>query len=96
MYNKDVLDRLIAEFGFEKAILYCKMEAKKNELMFLDSRERGDIGSSEWKYERDWWSEKEKELFKTKIKNDENDKPFRKLSKSSNSRKTVASCKNVG
>lgn len=62
MFNKDVLDALIREFGVEKAILYCKMEARKSELMLQDSRDRGQIGSSEWEYERDFWKDNEKEL----------------------------------
>jgi len=62
MFNKDVLDALIREFGIEKAMLYCKMESRKSELMLQDSRDRGQIGSSEWEYERDFWKENEKEL----------------------------------
>jgi len=71
MFNKDVLDALIREFGIQNAILYCKMEARKSELMLQDSVDRGEIGSSEWEYERDFWKENEKELSNNvKIKKD--------------------------
>lgn len=71
MYNKDVLNTLIREFGFEKAIIYCKMESRKSQLMLEDSRKRGEIGSSEWEHERDWWKENETQLLTINSKNDE-------------------------
>lgn len=71
MFNKDVLDALIREFGVQNTILYCKMEARKSELMLQDSIDRGQIGSSEWEYERDFWKDSEKELFNNvKMKKD--------------------------
>lgn len=71
MFNKDVLDELIREFGVKNAILYCKMEARKSELMLQDSRERGQIGSSEWEYERDFWKDNGVELSNNvKVKKD--------------------------
>jgi hypothetical protein len=91
MFNKDVLDALIREFGVKNAILYCKMESRKSELMLQDSRDRGEIGSSEWEYERDFWKDNETELSKnTKItKHDDFIRVTAKQPKDSHCNKTV-------
>jgi hypothetical protein len=39
MYNKDVVNTLIREFGIENTILYCKMESRKNDLIYEDEEE---------------------------------------------------------
>lgn len=96
MYNKEILDALIREFGVENAIIYCKMESRKSQLMLEDSRKRGEIGSSEWEYERDWWKENETELLTIKSKNHEFVRTSRKAPKVRSYNKTVVSRKNVG
>lgn len=95
MYNKDVVNALIREFGVEKTILYCKMESRKNDIMYNDALDRGMIGSCEIEYERDWWND-EGNLLQT-LNNNENAniKPVRKFSKSRNSDKAVVSFKNA-
>lgn len=95
MYNKEVLNTLIREFGFEKAIIYCRMESRKSQLMLEDSRRHGEIGSSEWEHERDWWKENENELLTIKSKEDEFVRTPRKESKVRSYNKAVVSGKNV-
>lgn len=91
MYNKDVVNALIREFGIENAILYCKMESRKNDLLYQDALDRGVIGSSEIKYERDWWNDEENLLQTLNNNKNENVRTVRKFSKSNVSRKTVVS-----
>jgi hypothetical protein len=81
MYNKEILDTLIREFGVENTIMYCKMESRKSQLMLDDSKRRGEIGSSEWEYEMNWWKENETELLTIKSKSDEFVRTSRKASK---------------
>lgn len=95
MYNKEILDTLVKEFGVEKTIIYCKMESRKSQLMFEDSKRRGEIGSSEWEYERDWWKENETELLTINLKSDEFVRTSRKKPKISFSGKAVVPVKNV-
>lgn len=95
MYNKDVLNTLIREFGFEKAIIYCRMESRKSQLMFEDSVRHGEIGSSEWEHERDWWKENENQLLTIKLKDDEFVRTSKKQPKVRSYNKTVVSSKNV-
>jgi len=95
MYNKDVLDTLIREFGVENAILYCKMESRKNDLLYEDALNRGMIGSCEIEYERDWWKD-EGDLLQTLNKNKNgNVESIRKISKNHTSDKAVVSFKNA-
>jgi hypothetical protein len=95
MYNKDVSNTLIREFGIENAILYCKMEYRKNDLLYQDAIDAGVIGSSEIKYERDWWEEEEKLLKTLKNNKNGNIRVVRNFPKNSNSNKAVVSFKNV-
>jgi len=36
MYNKEVLEELVSKFGIENTILFCKMEALKNSILYED------------------------------------------------------------
>ena len=93
MYNKEILNTLIEEFGVENAIIYCRMESRKNDLMYLNSRALGEIGSSEWEHERDWWKENETELLTIKSKDDEFVRTSKKQPKVRVSGKTVVPIK---
>lgn len=95
MYNKEILDTLIKEFGVENAMIYCKMESRKSQLMLDDSKKRGEIGSSEWEHERDWWKENETELLTIKSKNHEFVRTSKKQPKVRSYNKAVVSVKNV-
>jgi hypothetical protein len=95
MYNKEILEALIREFGVENAIIYCRLESRKSQLMFQDSIRNGEIGSSEWEHERDWWKENETELLTIKSKNDEFVRTSKKQPKVRSYNKAVVSSKNV-
>ena len=64
MYNKEILDELIKQFGVESTILFCKMEALKNDILHKDCMKHGDDECVEYDFERDWWTEQYKELTK--------------------------------
>jgi hypothetical protein len=66
MYNHEILEELVRQFGEEATILFCKMESVKNAMLF-DSVEKDKQyypEPSEWSYERDWWKENGKKLEK--------------------------------
>lgn len=95
MFNKEILDALVEEFGVENAILYCKMESRKSQLMFDESKRKGEIGSSEWEFEKDWWNTSEQELLTLKSKNNGHSKSSRKPSKIKLGSKTMVSVNTV-
>ena len=55
MYNKDILDELVRQFGEEKTIIFCKMESVKNELIFNELEANSCNDLDEHSFERDWW-----------------------------------------
>ena len=55
MYNKDILDELVRQFGEEKTITFCKMESVKNELIFNELETNSYTDLDEHSFERDWW-----------------------------------------
>lgn len=57
MYNKNVLEELLREFGFEKTLMYCRMESRKNELL-----EQEDKSPSEYEFEKEWWKQQHNNL----------------------------------
>jgi hypothetical protein len=62
MYNEMFLRRIIREHGLEQAIMFCKIEGEKYEIM-ADEMDMGDaISVSEIVYERDWWKDRLKTL----------------------------------
>jgi hypothetical protein len=74
-------------------MMYCRMESRKSQLMLEDSKRRGEIGSSEWEHERDWWKENETELLTIKSKNDEFVRTSKKQPKVRSYNKAVVSVK---
>lgn len=68
MYNKEVLEELISKFGIENTILFCKMEAFKNDVLYKGCIETNESTTDcvEFDFERDWWQNKYEELNKTK------------------------------
>lgn len=53
MYNKEILNELLRRFTTEEVILFCHMEAIKNDLLAKDSKDP----LTEFSYERDWWKD---------------------------------------
>ena len=66
MYNKEILDELIKQFGEESTILFCKMESVKNAILFDGAEEKHFPEPNEWGFERDWWKENGKRLAMTR------------------------------
>lgn len=53
MYNKDILNELLRQFNTEQVIMFCKMEAIKNDMLAKDSKDP----IAEFSYDRDWWKD---------------------------------------
>ena len=66
MYNHELLDELVRQFGEEATILFCKMESVKNAMLFdsVEEDKQHHPEPNEWSYERDWWKENGKKLEK--------------------------------
>jgi hypothetical protein len=62
MYNKELLEQLLKEFGLTNTIIFCKMEAAKNDILYKDCVGKGDDECVEYDFERDWWKSQLKEL----------------------------------
>jgi hypothetical protein len=59
MYNKDILNELVRQFGVDATIAFCKMESVKNAMLFdsVEADKKNNPEPNEWKFERDWWKE---------------------------------------
>lgn len=53
MYNKEILNELMRRYTTEEIILFCQMEAVKNDLLAKNSKDPINEAS----YERDWWKD---------------------------------------
>lgn len=64
MYNHEVLEKLVNQFGEEAVVLFCKMESVKNGMLFdsVEENKQHYPEPNEWSYERDWWKENGKKL----------------------------------
>lgn len=56
MYNTEILRKLVEEFGTVQAYLFCRMEARKYQLVCDESRTIDDL------YDFFWWTNACKEL----------------------------------
>jgi len=62
MFNKEILDELVRQFGVTSVILFCKMESTKNSILYNDCIKSGDNECVEYDFERDWWGKAGNEL----------------------------------
>lgn len=62
MYNQEIANKLVEEFGNENFKIYCLMESKKNNLLHEESVEAEVY--SEYDFEAQWWKNKYEELIK--------------------------------
>lgn len=67
MYNKDILDELVKQFGEEKTTIFCKMESFKNSILYNELGENHLSEPTELEFERDWWAENAKSLENTRF-----------------------------
>jgi hypothetical protein len=65
MFNKEILDELVRQFGVTSVILFCKMESVKNDILYQDCIKAGDSECVEYDFERDWWKKEGNELTQT-------------------------------
>lgn len=65
MYNEELANKIISEHGRKAAMIYCKIEAKKNRDLSIELKERNikDF-PDEFKYEALWWENKFEQLKK--------------------------------
>ena len=71
MFNKEILDELVRQFGEEAVILFCKMESVKNAMLFdsVEVDKKHHPEPSEWGFERDWWKQNGDKLQSTRVNN---------------------------
>jgi len=64
MYNSEILEHLITNYGMEDVIKFCEMESLKNKLLFddVEKDKQHHPEPNEWSFERDWWAESGKQL----------------------------------
>jgi hypothetical protein len=68
MYNKEILNELVRQFGEDATILFCKMESVKNDMLF-NSLVDLSAEPNELSFERDWWKENGVKLEGTRVIN---------------------------
>jgi hypothetical protein len=63
MLNKELFDNLLQEFGVEKTLIYCEMEAKKYELLQKRCVEMRSVDvCNAFDYEASWWKQQCEQL----------------------------------
>jgi hypothetical protein len=60
MYNEQLVEKLTELFGKRELVMFCKIESKKNELLF-ENRNEAEI-STDLDFEAQWWKNKYEEL----------------------------------
>jgi len=69
MFNKDISDKLVEQYGEENVILFSKMESTRNSLIFSELETNSYTDIDEHSFERDWWRENGKRLESTRVNN---------------------------
>jgi hypothetical protein len=71
MYNKEILDELVRQFGEEAVILFCKMESVKNAMLYesVEEDKKHYPEPNEWAFERDWWKNNAERLQESRFAN---------------------------
>ena len=62
MFNKEISDKLIEQYGEENVILFSKMEATRNSLIFDELEANSYTDIDEHSFERDWWKQNAERL----------------------------------
>ena len=55
MYNQEVLDLIVKEYGVEKSALFCEIAAMMYDIKYNAAKDLQPL--SEYDFERTWWSE---------------------------------------
>lgn len=72
MYNEDFVQRIISERGREAALIYCELEAEKNDLIVREYKYMKTIPYDQYidcDYERNWWKTRAEKL-KNQLENE--------------------------
>lgn len=59
MYNEDFVQKIISERGREAALIYCELEAERNDILVREYKYIKTLRDDEFMncdYERQWWS----------------------------------------
>lgn len=65
MFNENIVQHMLKEYGKKETIQFCIMESEVQQLIINDLRNMEDIDKltlNEYEYERNWWSERAKTL----------------------------------
>lgn len=69
MFNKDISDKLTELYGEENVILFSKMEATRNSLIFDELEANSYTDIDEHSFERDWWKNNAERLQESRFAN---------------------------
>jgi hypothetical protein len=72
MYNEDFVQRIISERGREAALIYCELEAERNDLIVREYKYMKTIPYDQYMdsdYERNWWKNRAEKL-KNQLENE--------------------------
>jgi hypothetical protein len=69
MFNQEIVDMLEQKFGRRQAVIFCQMEAIKNEMIAKDMKDKGvmEFEPFDFEYDARWWENKGNELRNTLI-----------------------------
>lgn len=59
MYNEDFVQHIIEKHGREQAMIFCELEAKRNDMIVREFQQMKNIPYDhylDYDYERSWWT----------------------------------------
>jgi len=62
MYNHDLLNKMIDEFGMDKVTEFAEMISFMHNILYEEQMTNGRDELTEHNFERDWWQDKFQEL----------------------------------
>ena len=62
MYNHDLLNKMIDQFGMDKVTEFAEMVSFMHDVLYQEVLANGPDDFTEHNFERDWWKDKYEEL----------------------------------
>ena len=62
MYNHDLLNKMIDQFGIDKVTEFAEMVSFMHDVLYQEALANGPDDFTEHNFERDWWKDKYEEL----------------------------------
>jgi hypothetical protein len=62
MYNHDLLNKMIDEFGMDKVTEFAEMVSFMHDVLYQEAMTNGRDELTEHNFERDWWKDKHEKL----------------------------------